>query len=60
LTLHYGHASTESRDQAMDVLEKFAGNESLGLGLDTKINNVLFSEGMRKVLVSGKVGLEPT
>jgi hypothetical protein len=35
LILHYGHASTESKDQAMEVLEKFAGNETLGLDLVT-------------------------
>jgi len=32
LILHSGHASTESRDKAMDVLEGFAGNGTLGLG----------------------------
>lgn len=51
LVLRYGHASTESRDQAMDVLEKFAGNENLGLGLDKiGINGLIFEE-MRKGLV---------
>jgi hypothetical protein len=29
LILHYGHASTESRDKAMDVLDECAGNECL-------------------------------
>ena len=29
LILHYGHASTESRDKAMDVLEQFAGKRIL-------------------------------
>ena len=59
LILHYGHASTESRDQAMDVLEKFAGNQNLGLGLDTIGNDGVIFEGMRKGLVP-EVGLEPT
>lgn len=59
LILHYGHASTESRDQAMDVLEKFAGNKTLGLGLDTIGNAGVIFEGMRKGMVP-EVGLEPT
>jgi integrase len=59
LILHYGHATTESRDKAMDVLENFAGNETLGLGLDTVRGKVPFSQGMRKRLVP-EVGLEPT
>ncbi len=46
LILHYGHASTESKDQAMDVLEKFAGNETLGLGLDTISKDALIYSGM--------------
>jgi integrase len=45
LILHYGHASTESKDRAMEVLENFAGNENLGLGLDKNFNNAVFSEG---------------
>jgi hypothetical protein len=59
LILHYGHASTESRDKAMDVLEKFAGNETLGLGLDTFGANALIYGGSRRSLVP-EVGLEPT
>jgi integrase len=59
LILHYGHASTESRDKAMDVLEDFAGNETLGLGLDSTGTNGLIYEGSRRSLVP-EVGLEPT
>ena len=59
LILHYGHASTESRDKAMDVLEDFAGNETLGLGVDTIGMNGVIYEGMRRGLVP-EVGLEPT
>lgn len=51
LILHYGHASTESRDRAMDVLEKFAGNESLGLGLDTVGKDALIYSGNQKGVV---------
>jgi hypothetical protein len=59
LILHYGHASTESRDKAMDVLEKFAGNESLGLGLDTTgANALIYGANSRRVVP--EVGLEPT
>ena len=59
LILHYGPASTESKEQAMEVIERFAGNETLGLGLDTKFSSVLFSEGIQRGLVP-EVGLEPT
>ncbi len=59
LILHYGHASTESKDQAMDVLEKFAGNETLGLGLDTIPKDALIYSGIRRGMVP-EVGLEPT
>ena len=59
LILHYGHASSESRDQAMDVLEAFAGNETLGLGLDTIPEDAPIYSGMRRGLVP-EVGLEPT
>ncbi len=59
LILHYGHASTESRDKAMDVLEDFAGKETLGLGLDSIGTNVLIYSGMRGGMVP-EVGLEPT
>ncbi len=59
LILHYGHASTESRDKAMDVLESFAGSETLGLGLDSIGTNALIYEGSRRSLVP-EVGLEPT
>ena len=58
LILHYGHASTESRDKAMDVLESFAGSE-LGLSLDSAGGNAMIYEGNRRVLVP-EVGLEPT
>lgn len=51
LILHYGHASTESRDKAMDVLEKFAGKENLGLGLDTVGTDALIYSGNRKGVV---------
>jgi len=59
IILHYGHASTESRDKAMDVLEQFAGSEPLGLGLDNQFDNALLSQGNRRGLVP-EVGLEPT
>ena len=59
LILHYGHATTESRDKAMDVLENFAGNETLGLGLDTVRGNLPFSGATGRRLVP-EVGLEPT
>ncbi len=59
LILHYGHASTESRDQAMDVLERFAGNEGLSLDLDTVERDALIFSEMRRGLVP-EVGLEPT
>ena len=59
LILHYGHASTESRDKAIDVLEDFAGNETLGLGLDSTGTNGLIYQGTRRSLVP-EVGLEPT
>ena len=50
---------TESRDKAMDVLEAFAGNETLGLGLDTIPKDALIYSGRRRGLVP-EVGLEPT
>ncbi len=59
LILHYGHASTESRDLAMDVLESFAGKEKLGLGLDIVPPDVLILSGIGKGVVP-EVGLEPT
>jgi integrase len=31
MILHYGHASQESRDRAMTVLDDFAGTQALGL-----------------------------
>ena len=43
----------------MDVLEAFAGNETLGLGLDTIPKDALIYSGMRRGLVP-EVGLEPT
>ena len=49
LILHYGHASTESRDRAMDVLETFAGNETLGLGLDSADPNGLIYGRIERV-----------
>lgn len=55
LILHYGHASTESKDQAMDVLERFAGNETLGLGLDTVSKDALVYSGIQRGMVP-KVG----
>jgi hypothetical protein len=42
----------------MDVLEEFAGNESLGLGLDTTGANALIYSGNRRGVVP-EVGLEP-
>ena len=35
MILHYGHASQESRDRAMTVLDDFAGTQALGLRLDS-------------------------
>jgi integrase len=59
LILHYGHASTESRDKAMDVLEQFAGREHLGLGLDTMdTNGFIYGRNSRSLVP--EVGLEPT
>lgn len=43
----------------MDVLEKFAGTETLGLGLDTISRDALIYSGMRRDMVP-EVGLEPT
>jgi hypothetical protein len=43
----------------MDVLEAFAGNETLRLGLDTIPKDALIYSGMRRGLVP-EVGLEPT
>ncbi|MFN2494234.1 MAG: hypothetical protein ABR501_15270 [Pyrinomonadaceae bacterium] len=54
-----GDVGPGGRDQAMDVLEQFAGNESLGLGLDAVSKDALIYSGMRKGLVP-EVGLEPT
>lgn len=51
LILRYGHASTESRDRAMGVLEKLATNESLGLGLDTVGKDALIYSGNQKDMV---------
>jgi len=48
MILHYGHASTESRDRAMDALENFAGNEALGLRLDTVDEEADFSKGFEE------------
>ena len=59
LILHYGHASTESREKAMDVLEHFAGNEHLGRGLDSIDTNAPIYKGNQRGLVP-EVGLEPT
>ena len=49
LILYYGRASTESRDQTMDLLETFACKERLGLGLDTVPPDVLILGGIGKV-----------
>jgi integrase len=51
LILRYGHASTESRDRAMGVLEKLATAESLGLGLDTVGKDALIYSGNQKGVV---------
>ncbi len=59
LILHYGHASAESSERAIDVWEKFAGNETLGLGLDSVEVDGAILGGIRKGLVP-EVGLEPT
>ncbi len=49
MILHYGHASAESRDRAMDALENFAGNEALGLRLDKVDDEAEFSEGIESL-----------
>lgn len=51
LVLRYAHASNESRGRAMEVLEKFAGNENLGLGLDSVGKDALIYSGNQKVMV---------
>jgi integrase len=51
LILRYGHASTESRDRAMDVLEKLAATNSLGLGLDTVGRKSVIYSGNQKGMV---------
>lgn len=51
LVLRYAHASNESRDRAMGVLEKLATSESLGLGLDTVGKDALIYSGNQKVMV---------
>ena len=43
----------------MDVLEDFAGNETLGVSLDSVGTNALVYEGSRRSMVP-EVGLEPT
>jgi hypothetical protein len=43
----------------MDVLEKFAGNATLGLGLDTAGTNALIHGDISRGVVP-EVGLEPT
>jgi hypothetical protein len=48
MILHYGHASTESRDRAMDALENFAANAALGRRLDTVVDGADFSEGFEE------------
>ena len=51
LILRYGHATTESRDRAMGVLEKLATSESLGLGLDTVGKDAMIYSGNQQGLV---------
>ena len=43
----------------MGVLKNFAGNETLGLSLDSVGTNALIYEGLRGCVVP-EVGLEPT
>ena len=59
LVLRYAHASNESRDRAMVVLEKLATSESLGLGLDSVEKEAMVYSGNQKGMVP-EVGLEPT
>ena len=47
LILHYGYASTESRDNAMDVLESFAGNETSWTRFGLGRTNSLIYKGSR-------------
>jgi integrase len=58
LILHYRHATAESRDGAIDVLDDFAG-KGIGRRLDTVSDDVLIFSGIGKGLVP-EVGLEPT
>lgn len=51
LILRYGHASTESRDRAMGVLEKLATSETLGLGLDRTAKDAMIYSGNVKGMV---------
>lgn len=51
LILRYGHASTESRDRAMGVLEKLGESSTLGLGLDRIGKDGLVYSGNSKGLV---------
>lgn len=51
LILRYGHASTESRDRAMGVLEKLGESDTLGLGLDRVGKDAVIYSGNQKVLV---------
>jgi len=51
LILRYGHASEESRNRAMGVLDKLADDKALGLGLDTVGKDALIYSGNQKVLV---------
>ena len=47
LILHYGHATAESRDGAIDVLDDFAG-KGIGRSLDTVPDDLLILSGIGK------------
>jgi integrase len=51
LILRYGHATTESKDRAMGVLEKLGESGTLGLGLDTVGKDALIYPGNSKGMV---------
>lgn len=51
MILHYGHASQESRDRAMTVLDDFAGTQALGLRLDSVPKKLRLLRRSRKDLV---------
>jgi len=51
MILRYGHASTESQKRAIGVLEKFAGFDALGDGLETAIDSAPIYLGNQQGMV---------